>query len=505
MPSVHVVADAVPPLLEAFGRLHPIVLHLPMGLVLGAAAVEALHVVQRRPSLSPFTPVALWLAGIGALAACATGWVFAESEGSGNDLFWHRWLGIAAAVSLCGVAWAATRAARPAVAVRPASVVRLLLLAVTVTVAWVGHLGGNMVWGEGYLLEPLRSAGGAAEDDRGDGGPGADAGAQPAATGDGGERMTFYASKVLPILESRCYECHGRGKHKGGLSLDVRRSVVSKDSHGSWIAKPGDPAGSLIIERCLLPIDDDNAMPPEGERLKAAELDVLRAWIADGVVMPERPSGAGRAEGAAAEPSASVARSGSSASTSDDAAAVRTGGEAALPPLTPEEISDAASMRERGINASPIASGASTFSVSIPGGKGVGDSDLSALMPIAARIEELSLARASVTDAGMMQFPPMPAVRTVRLDNTQLTDVGIIAVLSRTLDAEVVNLVGTKASDGVFVMLSKLPKLRRVYVFDTAITSAGIDRFRAARPRVEIVVGQAVPGTSGAEGPPISP
>jgi hypothetical protein len=143
--------------------------------------------------------------------------------------------------------------------------------------------------------------------------------------------------------------------------------------------------------------------------------------------------------------------------------------------------------------------------VSIPGGKGVGDADISALIPIAAQIEELSFARASVSDAGMMQMPSMPFVRSVRVDNTALTDIGITVLLSRTLEVETVNLVSSGATDGVFTVLAKLPRLQRVYVFDTQVTAQGIDRFRATHPGVEIVVGSALPGTAGAEGPPVGP
>jgi hypothetical protein len=307
--------------------------------------------------------------------------------------------------------------------------------------------------------------------------------------------MTFYATKVLPLLDSRCYECHGNGKRKGGLRMDIRKSLVSKNEDGAWIAQPGDPAHSLLIERCLLPEEDDESMPPEGDRLKASELDILRKWIEDGVVMPEQPA-AGEASAKASAPG------------SREGGAQVAGGSRAVPglePLSAGEISDAASLRSKGINAVPVSAGASTFVVSMPGGKEVGDDDLSAIYPIAGRIEELSLARSSVSDAAMMSVPSMPMVRTVRVDNTKLTDIGITALLSRTLDAETVNLVGSGASDGAFAVLSKLPNLKRVYVFDTAVTAAGIDRFRASHPGVEVVVGSAVPGTSGAEGPPVAP
>jgi hypothetical protein len=496
MVSAAILADAVPPVVQAFGRLHPLVIHLPLGLVLGAFLVEAARKVQGKALASPFTSIALGLAAAGAVAASATGWFFAMQEGSGDSLFWHRWLGILVSVLLVALAWMAVRATRPDTGGQVTPVMRGGLLAVTALAAWVGHLGGDMVWGKNYLLQPfMQHAGGA--DGAADG---ADA-KQSSAAGDAGApgfaaddpRMTFYASKVLPLLQSRCYECHGNGKHKGGLQMDVRSKVVTRDGGGHWIVHEGDAAGSLMIARCLLPAADDEAMPPEGDRLAPEQLEILQKWIADGAVMP-----AGDAGAMAAAPAADRGRARAPRAEAAD-------GGATLPPLTPDEIAEAAALRDRGINATPVSQGSSGFSVSIPGGKSVGDSDISALFPIASRIEELSLARSSVSDAEMMQFPPMPGVRSIRVDNTQLSDTGITAVLSRTLDVETVNLVSTGATDAIFTMLNKLPNLKTLYVYDTRITAAGIDRFRTQHPGVRIVVGQSVPGTSGTEGPPIGP
>ena len=507
MVSALFLADAVPPALESFGRTHPLVIHLPLGLVLAAFLVEATRVLQRRATVSAFTPTALGLAALGAVVSCGTGWVFAESEGSGGDLFWHRWLGIALAVALVAVAWMAARAAQPDTdrGAQVTPVLRGSLLAVTVLVAWVGHLGGNMVWGPNYALEPFTRS--AAKGDSGASATGKDGeGSRATTAGDvpvglakatsEPDAMTFYTSKVLPILQERCYECHGNGKRKGGLRLDERASVVDKNSEGVFITVPGDPAHSLLIERCLLPAADDEAMPPKGDRLKASELDALRRWIEDGVTMPETPAAA-----------APAGRGAEVAAKRVDALLPSTAAQAAkgLAPLSQKEIADGAALRGRGINAVPVSVGASTFSVSIPGGKQVDDADFSAIFPIAGRIEELSLARSAVTDDAMMQMPSMPVARSVRLDNTGLTDIGIIAVLSRTLEAESVNLVSTGATDAVFAMLAKLPSLKRAYVFDTKITAQGIDEFRAKRPGVQIVVGEAVPGTSGTAGPPVSP
>jgi uncharacterized membrane protein len=508
MHSAIVIADAVSPVLESFGRLHPIMVHLPLGLVFAALVVEGARLIQRRPSLSAFTPIALGLAALGAVVASGTGWFFSEGEADTSSLFWHRWLGIACAVVLIAVAWMAIRAARHTVnAAQITPIVRGVLLAAGLLVGWVGHLGGDMVWGENHVLQPILkawnggspSAGGAKGDDAtGSGATAANA------TGNGdsdADKLAFYTSNVLPILQDRCYECHGNGKHKGGLSMDVRSSLVSRDSSGIWIVQPGDPAHSLMIERCLLPAEDDEAMPPQGDRLKATELEALRTWIAAGAVMPAG-GGSIEANGSSGVRGAPVQESTADRRGPINAPKSRSAG---LPALSDAQIAEATALRGKGINAVPVSVGASTLSVSIPGGKGVGDADISALIPIAAQIEELSFARASVSDAGMMQMPSMPFVRSVRVDNTALTDIGITVLLSRTLEVETVNLVSSGATDGVFTVLAKLPRLQRVYVFNTQVTAQGIDRFRATHPGVEIVVGSALPGTAGAEGPPVGP
>ena len=501
MHSVTVIADAVTPLLESFGRLHPIMVHLPLGLLFAAFAVEAVRLIQRRSHISAFTPIALGIAALGAVVASGTGWFFAEGEGSSDSLFWHRWLGIASAGVLILLAWMAVRAARDsAQGAQITPIVRGVLLASALLVGWVGHLGGDMVWGENYVLQPIldvwKGTPASSDDDDSDD-DGQELGVTSPNTATAGdslatdlEKLSFYTSKVLPILQDRCYECHGNGKHKGSLSMDVRSSLVSRDTQGMWIVKPGDPANSLMIQRCMLPADDDDAMPPDGDRLKASELEVLRVWIAAGAVMPANGGVTDQVESDGASDAPLPAPSGDARNRG----AIGKGRSAALPALTDEQVTAAAALRDRGIEAVPVSKGGSTFAVSLSAGTGSGDADISALIPIAAQIEELSFARASVTDAGMMQMPAMPFVRSVRVDNTALTDVGITVLLSRTLDAETVNLVSSGATDSVFAVLSKLPRLQRVYVFDTQITPQGIDRFRASHPGVDIVIGAHVPG-----------
>src|SRR5262245_49351854 len=90
-----------------------------------------------------------------------------------------------------------------------------------------------------------------------------------------------FAHDVAPILQSRCAKCHTGTQKKGGLSLNNRQTVLAGGDGGPVVVlkKSGD---SALIER-VLSDDANERMPPEGERLTAAQIDFLRRWIDDGL------------------------------------------------------------------------------------------------------------------------------------------------------------------------------------------------------------------------------
>lgn len=86
-----------------------------------------------------------------------------------------------------------------------------------------------------------------------------------------------FAHDVLPLLKTRCASCHTNGTYKGSFSLDTRESMLD-----SQAIVPGDPAKSELIAR-ITSSDPGERMPPKDQRpLTAREIDVLKAWIAQG-------------------------------------------------------------------------------------------------------------------------------------------------------------------------------------------------------------------------------
>ncbi len=98
-----------------------------------------------------------------------------------------------------------------------------------------------------------------------------------------------YARDVQPLLRQHCVACHGALKQQGRLRLDTGFLIRQGGKHGPAVV-PGKSAASLLIARVSDP-DEATRMPPEGQALTAAQVDLLRAWIDAGAASPagEKP------------------------------------------------------------------------------------------------------------------------------------------------------------------------------------------------------------------------
>ena len=89
---------------------------------------------------------------------------------------------------------------------------------------------------------------------------------------------------IKPILEKRCYSCHGRLKQKAGLRLDAGPLIRNGAKDGP-VLKAGNSRDSEIIRR-ILSTNKEERMPPEGAPLDAQQAAQLAAWIDAGAPSP---------------------------------------------------------------------------------------------------------------------------------------------------------------------------------------------------------------------------
>jgi hypothetical protein len=249
---------SLPAWLQSFGRMHPLLLHLPIGLLL----ITAVLIFTRRhfesPSFDDLISFLLYLTSLTASLTTLMGLFLSLEGGYDNEaIAVHKWAGVIVSF-LCASLIISPRSQllKPAIA----------FAVVTLIVA--GHYGATITHGEQMVLEPIfRNE------------------QQARVITDS---STVFHATVESIFEAKCSSCHNESKAKGRLILTSKESVLKGGKHGKlWVA--GHPEKSLMMERLLLPLDAKEHMPPRDKaQLSNEELDFLTLWIQSGADTEKR-------------------------------------------------------------------------------------------------------------------------------------------------------------------------------------------------------------------------
>ena len=97
-----------------------------------------------------------------------------------------------------------------------------------------------------------------------------------------------FDTDIKPIFEKSCAKCHGADveKPKGKMRTDTREHVLKGGENGPDVT-PGDLMKSPMIAQVAQTCDEDDVMPPKGNKAKIAplskdEVGLIRAWIEQG-------------------------------------------------------------------------------------------------------------------------------------------------------------------------------------------------------------------------------
>lgn len=238
--------------LQAIGRAHPLLLHLPIG----AIVILALVFIFRKDA-TPTDPVRFLVAfaaltgGLSALMG-----MILSKEGGYNEstLGWHEYTGLLVSLVLAAIFFA--QDAATAAVIRLSGLVSFILLIVA------GHYGSVLTHGEDFILEPLLS--------------------QRNTSVQVTDSTSLFDAAVMPVLEKKCNSCHNPSKSKGGLVMTSSSGLYKGGEHGNAVAA-SNPFASLLMKRVLLPEQHRDHMPPNGKpQLSALEVQLLYQWILTG-------------------------------------------------------------------------------------------------------------------------------------------------------------------------------------------------------------------------------
>ena len=134
--------------MSLIGRLHPLLVHFPIALVLTAGAAEIAATVTRAEYWRAIGVANLRAGALMAVATVIAGLELASAsfEDVASSLVWHRGAGMAATLAAIVTALIAGRQTS-----RSLGAYRAMLLVTVVLMTIAAHLGAALVWGWSFL------------------------------------------------------------------------------------------------------------------------------------------------------------------------------------------------------------------------------------------------------------------------------------------------------------------------------------------------------------------
>lgn len=298
-----------------------------------------------------------------------------------------------------------------------------------------------------------------------------------------------FVKDLVPILQTRCIECHGPEKQKAKLRLDTKADFFKGGKNGV-IVKAGDAAESELHKRVTLPVGNDDRMPPEGESLTADQVATLKNWINEGANWPDGVT----IQVADAKPAAAPADA-TPAVAAVPAAPPKPPKPPVPAPDRPQDFKPAAAetnalavLAKSGIEVRLVAPSVPWREVNLRlQGTNITDELIAPLKDVTSLIE-VRLGTTRVSDAGLAAIAALPHLEVLGLELTAVTDVGV-GRLKGLHNLTSLNLYGTSVTDAALDNLSGMKHLRNLYLWQTKVTPDGVKELQTALPGLNINTG----------------
>ena len=144
----------IPAWLQTVGRMHPLLLHFPIVLILLCIFWEGVAGFKKQPSpeTRSIGDGLLLITSFSAVSTALMGLLLSKEGGYAQDVVaWHKWGGIL--ISFVSLAWYGFRY----YVRRTKIVLALTVVSSIVLISITGHQGANITHGENFLFAPLET------------------------------------------------------------------------------------------------------------------------------------------------------------------------------------------------------------------------------------------------------------------------------------------------------------------------------------------------------------
>ncbi len=260
-------------LLELIGKLHPLIVHLPIGIILLFILFEFIQIFGKIKMPNIIRRIVIIIGFITGLASLISGYILSLNEpNEGETLELHKWIALATIIFFLIYGYVSqVKKLR-----KHTKIIALLFLVTLMTTT--GHLGGTLTHGEGYWSFISNSN------------KNNDLQNQQTYNVKNIEEAKVFEDLIMVAFQQKCIQCHGLDRQKGKLRLDGKEWVLKGGKDGS-IIDISNPNNSEIIKRIFLDLDDEQHMPPKSkQQLSDEEKDIIEWWVSAGAPFDKRVS-----------------------------------------------------------------------------------------------------------------------------------------------------------------------------------------------------------------------
>ena len=447
--------------IEFLGHFHPLLVHLPLGILLIGLVLQWMSRKNKYASLIPAIPVILLAGSFTAFASCITGYLLSISDDYDKSLVsWHMWMGIGVALfSLMLYA----KEKNPAFAVNK----KLLSIALLLMLMITGHLGGSLTHGSDYLTKPFKDI--FTTDSV------TNTTIKPIANV---QEAVVYTDIITPILQTKCYSCHNANKQKGGLRMDEINLLMKGGKDGKIII-PGNADESEMIKRLLLPTDNEHHMPPkEKPQPTESQINLLHWWISNNADAQKKVKELAQAD----KVKTFLTALQTPAITQKERTDIPSAGVAKADEKIIEQL------KIHNIVVLPVAQNTNYLQANFVTDSVVDKTDLQLLLQLKKQLIWLKLHSTNINDEALASIGQLTNLTRLDLSNTYITDKGVTQ-LANISSLQYLNLSGTSITGAAIPSLKKLNKLQSLYLYNTMLTSKDKAEIKVQFPKIIIDTG----------------
>lgn len=433
----------LPVWLQITGRLHPLLLHVPIGIIVLAVLLLLLRGQFKSKQFVLLITYLLLFITLSAAFTALFGLLLAIGGDYGADsLQQHKVSGLILAWLSYGVLWF-YQSSSEIIALKHTSIV--LLLGVVV---FVGHTGAGLTHGENFIWEPLQKT-------------------QPELDP---ETVSLYQLTVMPVLENKCFSCHNEQKAKGKLIMIVADKFKQGGESGAAFI-PGNPDSSRMIQFIHLPLKHDDHMPPDGKpQLTQPEIQLLKAWIKSGADFDKKLSDY----------------------ATDDSLVLLAMQNTSFTKVAPAYTFKAASadvvekLNTPFRTVFPLHINSPALQADFFVKEYFESKSLEELKQIGTQLVSLSLSKMPVTDADLKLLSKFSNLEILNLNSTNISGSGFENLIS-CKNLKSISLSGTQVTTESLKSILTLPQLKTVYIWNTAIDTSDKVELEKTYPHITFV------------------